>query len=252
MRKNNRWIIVYLVSPLIATLLVLLKNPLLQKKISGNSWEDTANWALIGGTLYTYYFSIWSPYAEWLKMRRQNWSTLNESAEKIRQIYADRYDLSMNIMIPERKFFYFIEPLSENLNRTKFSWTGKVFKVVWNFGSNHVKRYLRFTINQGSCGHAYVEEEITVNDFSTQPSQNFNFTNKQIDATSSLTMLISYPIIAKVDEAYEQNIKILGVLNIESRTPGADKLLTVQADWDLLYKNITNLAATFIKLQFIK
>jgi hypothetical protein len=253
MKKNIRWIVVYCLSPLIAIILVILQIPAWEESIRSHipRFADSIGWFLVVGTIYTYYVSIWSPYNDWLKMREQTWDKLNEVAEKLKERYAD-HDFSMNIMIPRLRFCYFIEPHKRFPGKKKFSPYGYVFQVVWNYGTHHVKRNLKFTTNQGACGNAYVEEQITTVDFTRNSKPDFNFTHSQTDSTSQLKMLVSCPIVFKKNGAYEQKLSVLGVLNVESWASAKILNPTTQMDMEILkhfYENINTLVQAYIKLQ---
>ncbi len=253
MKRRTRSFIVYILSPLIAITVAVLKSPLITEADlkSNPKAYFVSGLFLIIATAYTYYVTIWSPYNQWKRLKTQNWGNLATEAKQIIDYYVtEGFVLSMNIMIPKRRFFYFIEPSKKNPVKTKFSLTGKVLHAIWSGGAHHVKRGLKFTVNQGACGIAYTTETITAINFPELPTDtSFNLTESQTKATKDIVMLVCFPIVVRIDDEYGQEIDIWGVLSIESKTLGSEILLKDPTKQLILYDLAQKFMNYYIKLQ---
>lgn len=70
---------------------------------------------------------MYSPYSKYEELAKKRWSTINDAAISFQQKYSNEV-LNFNIMIPQRRFFYRIEPNINNNNKSKF--TNNLFKQV--------------------------------------------------------------------------------------------------------------------------
>lgn len=228
------------------------------KKIDKNA-HYYAYAILLIGTIYNYFITIVAPLEQLNKKKRKQWKDIEAAAEQIRSAYVTVADLHFNIMIPKRKFLCKINPSKSDHSKTEFSFFPKVFKVIWSYG-HHVNSKLKFTVEQGSCGQAYNDEDCCGFDLeallknapkgSNPIFQKFNLSQKQIDLTSSVTMVASCPIVLKKNGTDSQHVKIIGVLNVESRTTNAGKLIENETTRRILYESLNKLAETYLYFQF--
>lgn len=241
----------FILTPLIAVLLVVLKIPEAEEEIG--SWYENAHVYIIGllvvATIYNYYITVLSPYKTLQASKKKRWERLDQEAEKIIQAFntSSSFDLSFNIMIPHRKLLSRYEPGTNSV-------FPKVFKVVWSCGTHHVNSHLKFTTNQGACGKSYRDEDFCVFDLQKMRTENadlaktFNFTAEQVRLTEKVIMVASCPIILKENEPDAQRREIIGVLNVECHMNNSGVFASDPAKREALYVNmkiLTNIYATF-------
>lgn len=269
----------YGIGPLIAILLVIIKIPYIENKLTyvsekepGETYllrtvrtavplgelesSETENsfgyWIIAGilvlGTGLNYWLTIISPYHEQQENKKKRWDEIDGTAEKFVELMRDNtgFDVSLNIMIPSRKFFSRSEP-------KKISFFPKVFEVVWGYGTHqHVNSRLKFTTNQGACGMAYrredffsvdLEKEVEIKDVRTK----FNITDEQLELTKDVTMVVCCPILIIKKTVETRKTKIIGVLNLECRMNGLGELLKVEPEMQsLVYENMGRIARLYV------
>ena len=143
---------------------------------------------------------------------------------------------------------YRIEPSAKDKSKTKISIADKVFKDVWSY-PNQVNKLFKITVNQGICGKTYRQAVgILTIDFVTNNASNFNLTKKQEELTKDLIFIASCPITALEEGSEEQVKKIIGIVNIESSTKGAEKVLQNPALKDELTSQLLSFSEICSKL----
>jgi hypothetical protein len=250
--------LVYVLSPLIVLLLVLVRIPDFDdwlKKINPKA-PLAVSVVLVVGTLFNYYLTVFSPYKLLEKMAKKKWPILAERVAMLIADYNGQYDFGFNIMIPCRGFFYQIEPSKKDPTKARFSLSGVVFKVIWKSENASMHPDLRFTINQGVCGDAYRSASATNPQNvkgaalipSEMPKYKFNFTERQKELTADLMMVASCPLIINEKGMKDEKTKTIGVLNVECRTPGSEDLILDSGKRKELYVKIAKLSNLYVNL----
>lgn len=202
---------------------------------------------LIFGTGYNYWLTIISPYRVHLEQKKKRWDEIDKRAKQIVLDFRDAgFDVSLNMMIPSRKLFSRSEPRG-------VTFFPKVFEVVWGYGTHkHVNSHLKFTTNQGACGMAYRREDFFSVDLQKKKEENknvkteFNLTNKQLELTSDITMVICCPILLIKRTVERQKTKIVGVVNLECRMDGVGELIADPEIQSIVYVSMMDLADMYI------
>jgi hypothetical protein len=250
--------LVYVLSPLIALLLVLVRIPDFDdwlKKINPKA-PLAVSIILVIGTLFSYYLTVFSPYKLLEKVAKKKWPILAERVAMLNADYNGQYDLSFNIMIPRRGFCYLIEPSKNDSAKPKFSISGMVFKVIWKSENASMHPGLRLTVNQGVCGDAYRSASAT-NPQNVQgaalipsemPKYKFNFTERQKELTADLMMVASCPLIINEKGMKNEKTRTIGVLNVECRTLGSEDLILDHVKRKEFYVKIAKLSNLYLNL----
>ena len=188
---------------------------------------------------------------------------MKQLSSKLNDDYDKKFDFNFNIMLVKDSFWYFIEPSSANKwiswlswNRRQFSLFGKVLKVVWDHGSSGIPPKFQMTINQGVCGKAFREGRETnkhnIKGAVLLPElltgHDFNLNSKQKRDTDGLILIASCPLVINDKEIDGLRKKVVGVLNIESKSMAAAELLAEEGTRDKFYEKIANLANIYLNL----
>ncbi len=101
------------ISPLLVSLLALLKVKAIEDWLI--KWNEKAplyiGLGIAGLTITTQYFTVISPFKKYEKWAKNKWYILKLEGEKLIKKYADQgINISLNIMVPKFKMFYFINP----------------------------------------------------------------------------------------------------------------------------------------------
>ena len=216
------------VAPLVTAILVILKVKPVEDYLKGvdSNAPLIIGAALVILTLINHYLNVFSPFKKYEKWARNKWFILNKEAEKLVKYYKQMgVDININIMVPSRKWFYRIEPKKSDKSKRIFSITGIVFKDIWSY-PNQVNKLLCLTLNQGICGRTYRQgSDILTIEFVNHTAHSFNLNSKQEELTKNIVFIASRPITILEDGSEQQEKRILGVLNLESSTKGAEKVL---------------------------
>lgn len=142
-------------------------------------------------------------------------------------------------MIPRLNFFFSIEPKTNNKSQKKFSWYGYVFKPIWTYKNFNISKKLRITVNQGVCGKVYEKGNSIIGvEFEDTKTHDFNFNDEQKELTEHLTIVLSCPIIQSDTTEGGKKNKVIAVLNFESETVNAKKLIIDPALKKEFHENI--------------
>jgi hypothetical protein len=218
---------------------------------------------IVFATIFIYYHSILSPFKLFEKLSKKKWDIMKQLASKLNDDYDKKFDFNFSIMLVRPAFAYFIEPSSTNKwiswlsrDRRQFSLFGRILDVVWDHGSNGVPPKFRLTINQGVCGKAFREGRETnkhnIKGAVLLPEllsgHDFNLNSKQKRETDGLILITSCPLVISDKEIDGLRKKVVGVLNIESRSLAAAELLAEESSRDKFYEKIANLANIYLNL----
>jgi len=231
----------FILTPLMAVLFIFLNIPV---AVSGTwTWYPKAQPLtiifLIIITIYNYFITVVSPYRALQKKKKMDWNDVDEAAQELVKKYKE-YDLSFNIMVPQRKIFCYVEPDHRDFTKRRLTFFPKVFKVIWSYGDAHVHTKLAFTTKQGITGEAYRDEVYAgydLNDLRTKDDlgKKFNLNTEQVRLTERIVMVASCPILKTKQGADLQTIKILGVVTAECASQNGG----------LIVSNITKRAAFY-------
>lgn len=244
----------FLLTPLIAILLIIIKIP---GKAPNTLLVDRLNHApliiyslLIIGTIYNYFITVVSPYRALQKKKKKEWSDINEAAHELIQKYKD-YELSFNIMVPQRKFFCYVEPDPKDFKKRRLTFFPKVFKVIWSYGDAHVHTKLVFTTKQGVIGEAYRDEAYAGYDLNelrkngVKLCEKFNLNAEQKRLTEKIAMVTSCPILKTIQGADIQTTKVLGVVTVECTNPDGGIIVSNLTKRVAFYERLRELGKTY-------
>ena len=246
----KRFLALYL-TPVVAATLILLRIPQAESFLKGHDIAPLTIGALLAAaTLVNHSVNIFSPFKKYEKLEKNKWILFDRLVDDFVKQYDEKaVKLRLNIMVPERKYAYQLEPSKNEPEQLRRSWVGQIFKVVWYSKNANVNRKLRLTINQGICGKAYQEGDIFGKDFTQPDVSTFNLSKFQLEIVRDLRMLISAPIF-EPDSMYNNkpSDKIVGVLNVESLSINSPNLLSKEADRVKIYEEIASLATVCGKI----
>ncbi len=270
----NKFLILFL-TPLVAILLIILKIPALESRI-----EDINPNApfyisifLICATVVNYYVYIYSPYKRFERLAINKWNTLDEQIKRISETYSNYGELSFNLMIEKVTLCYAIEPedVKETINKMsstkkkiwtaiykttflpfdkKFRLIGKVFNIIYQAGNTPVDQRFKITRNQGVCGEVFKSGSRTrgVSLKDADIIKSFNFNPEQIELTKDLVIVVSTPIRIVSKQINKQKFKVIGVLNVESKSPASEQLITDKDIRWVFFRNIEDIANLYRSL----
>jgi hypothetical protein len=250
--------IVYVLSPLIALLLIIVKIPDFEKWIKEQNeyMPYIISGILVIGTLFNYYLTVFSPYKILEKLGKKKWQILAERMAMLNADYGGKYSFNCNIMIPKTRCCYRLEPSTKDGNKLKFTMVGKIFKVIWASDGSGVHPKLKITVNQGACGDAYTNGAATtpqnIKGAILTPDRlkeyEFKFNEQQKKLTKDLIIVVSCPLIIKEKGMKDETLKRIGVLNIESKVPASEILLTDTEQQKEFYVKIAALSNLYLNL----
>lgn len=257
--KKLRWICVWIIGPIVAVVIPILKIPSITVWLTANVPDSIIIMEIvgIGGTLFIYFFSIVSPYKLYQKLAKRKWEIMKSQCQRIEKDYGSKYKFSYNIMLVRNSTFHFLEPFKPNtggrLNivwkSKKLSWNGQILKCAWCEGNDGVHEDLKISVNQGICGKAFKESKnasevmgIFVDAFDS------NFNEDQKNKTKDVIFVASCPLIIKEKDENEEATKRVGVLNFETRVPAIADLIADPKEMDKFYEKIANLANIYANL----
>lgn len=240
------------ITPLIAVvILLLLPIPAVESFLKTKDQDGPAYVAgvLVFGTILNHVITVLSPLKKYEKIAKNKWVILDFIAERFVAKYRDmNFDIRLNIMVAEPAYFHFIEPKKKNNSKRKFTFAGKVFKVIWCYGNQKADRKLVITTNQGVCGKAYTHGKGVIGATSPWNTDNYNLNTEQLNLTQHLIMVASCPIFGNENYLNQQNNKIIAVLNLESDAVGSEVLIKDPHRYNEFVKDILTLTDIFNKL----
>ncbi|WP_146217474.1 hypothetical protein [Chitinophaga sp. S165] len=184
-------------------------------------------------------------------------------AAKINEDYDGKFDLNFNIMLAETRFCYYIEPVKENSafswlsrNGRKFSLYGKILKVIWDHGSYCKPPNFRMTINQGLSGLAFREGNETSwgnikGGFSLQETTEADSTglnDEQKKVTKDIVIAASCPLVLTDKDVNGIKKRVIGVLNVESKSIASEELLLDASKKHTFYEEVVSLSRIYLNL----
>lgn len=207
-----------LLTPLLGALLLILSAPtvMARLKVIYPDAELHITIFLIICTFIIFYFNSYTPLLKYEKLKGKRWVLLKQTAEIFFKDYEE-HAFELNIMVPERSYFYSIEPTKSDKSKKKFTVIGKVFRVEWE--PNKLNARFKMSINQGLAGDVYKQGNKII--FNDNPINDiFNFNNEQKQMLIDLKLIISCPLNIEV----KGQMKTVGVFNLHSKK---DKALEV-------------------------
>ncbi|MCF6405351.1 hypothetical protein L3C95_20770 [Chitinophaga filiformis] len=188
---------------------------------------------------------------------------MKELAIKFNEEYDSNFDFSFSVMLIKTSIFHCLEPAEANSLDMQFVWKGrrfsffgKVLKVVWDHGSNGIPPNYRMTLNQGICGKAFQEgkETNTHNIVGVTllaellKGHNFKLNEMQKKSVQGIVIVASCPLVIKDKGVDRQRKEVIGVLNVESRSFDSARLLLDENARKIFFQKITNVANIYLNL----
>jgi hypothetical protein len=239
------------ITPLIAVIILLLRIPAVESLLKEKDQDGPAYIAglLVFCTILNHLITVFSPFKKYERIARNKWAILDFIAERfVAKYQAMNFNIRLNIMIAEPAYFHFIEPKKKNNRKRRFTFAGKVFKVIWCYGNQKADKKLLITTNQGVCGKAYTHGKGVVGAATPWNLDNFNFNTEQINLTQHLIIVASCPIFGSENYLNRQNDKIIAVLNVESDSVGSEVLIHDPQRYDTFAVDIVTLTRIFNKV----
>lgn len=247
---------VIIVTPLVAIILISLKFPKVENEINKMLGEGAIviiQVFLIFATLLTYYVTVYAPYLKYEELSKARWLIIDTYANQLTKHYMAEKEgslkLSCHILTPKWRFLSKIEPSKKNPDEPCWKFGCRVFDCIWSQGEG-VNKEFKFTVNQGLSGKVYRQAKRIMGEEFTDRSKHkeFHFTDKQLQQTGGLVILVSCPIVRKSPTINKVKEKIVGVLNVESHSQGAETLILNKERQGNLYMEIENLSGLCSKL----
>lgn len=237
--------IVLVLTPLISISVIVLKIPKIDNYLEQTIGADGSLWigiALVATSLFVYYLNIGVPFLINEKLAKNRWQAIKKTVDNFITTYKDHMDLNVNILKPKTKYLVLLEPTKNDKTKAKLSFRRKVFKLVWQDENSSYDPSFRFTTNQGLCGNVFSEGGKTKSViFGSNHTYKFYFTEKQEKSTEDLTTLASCPIKSFNYEGHGQDKKVLGVINVESKSPEAAIYLSNEENRARFHKSVDRL-----------
>lgn len=200
------------------------------------------------GTFITFLLSAFNPVLKYERLAKKRWNAIAGDAAIIIEEYK-ALKPCMNIMIPRRRFFYFVEPCKKNKARTKFTFTGKIFDISWQSSNSNLS--IRITTNQGLCGEVYRNlhpRPIGMLHDRKRYEKIFNFTEGQYGKLEGVKMVFSCPVMA--EESHDSTkSRCIAIINFESCEKISQKYAKKDSDeWKALEASLLGLSKLCAKL----
>ncbi len=223
-------------------------------------WLD---YFVILATVFIYYYSFWSPLKLFESQARKKWEVMKYMATNLDDDYGRKFNFNFTIMLVQTSFCYYIEPVKENLvlawlsrKRRRFSLYGKILKVIWHHGIYCAPLNFRMTINQGFCGWAFREGNETSwgnikggilrQEIADADSTRLN--DEQRKLNEAVVIAASCPLVLIDKDVNGLKKKVIGVLNVESRSPASEELLLDASKKYKFYERVVALSRIYINL----
>ena len=219
-----------LLTPFLSSVFLVFRIPPVIEWTQSFEWEYFELFigiGLVSISLFVYYVQVGIPYITSERIAKSRWKAVDKLVENFVKDFKEgkdrnnRLDISVNIMIPKRRYLVSIEPKLNNPEKTKLSLFTDVFEILWRNNSSVVHNKFRMTVNQGVCGPVYKAGEKTkivvlTREWLDEYESKFKFTVMQKEQTQHLKLIASCSITRYI---YDNEAKIpqtVGVLNIES------------------------------------
>lgn len=183
------------------------------------------------------------PFLKLARLEEAKLNILDAHAKALCDKYrAQGIELRANVMLPKRKWVCLLEPLEKDDSRSKVRFCQVCLFPYWvSPNMNHASdRDLVFTINQGGCGRAYREAQPFGVDASITNGGTYNMNQDQIGKTAGVQFVVSFPIRQLDLDSRRLTGKIIGVLNVDSRTHGSARLINDSASFQELTEQVEN------------
>ena len=227
-----RKFLTFVVTPILATILALIKIPDIEKWLKD---QDTHAVLYIGigvaaATVFNHFITVISPFKKYEKIEKNKWSMLGLVTSSFQDDYFKKNKLSGNVMIIKRCLLNKRQPNKKNPSKVCYNIFQRIFKVIWTYDGKPIDKRLAFTIKQGSSGLAYSYGKPVLIDLKSDGMDELNLSESQKKAASNLEFIISCPIFA-LDERYNTfSSNIIGILNISTSHPNSRHLIEKPED----------------------
>lgn len=213
--------------------------------------EPAATWIIASilsvTALFNYWLTVWSPSKLIEAAREKRWERMDSVAKELSSSWKSKYgfDISFNLMIPKRRLFYRLRPKT-------IRFFPRIFKVVWEYGSDHVNSRLRLATDQGLAGRAFQEEKGQAYDVEgmiekgIDIEREFYLTPEQVHLTKAVKMLGSYPIFEIHKSEESRTPKLIGILNIECLDEGSGILIKDDSIKAEMHSNISLISVAYM------
>jgi hypothetical protein len=198
-----------------------------------------------------HWLSVSRPYQRFQRFETMKYDLLDELSRPMQQQYAEAgLDLRINMMRIERRLIVQEEPSREGSKETRLQFFTRCLRVEWVSPNmqQHGDRSLVFTTRQGVCGEAFQSGEVAFADLTEADLESYNLNREQIESTRRLRFVLSAPIRALDPETMRLTSEVIGVVNIDSRTNGAEQLIDEGERRSRLIEKIRRLAEHGAKL----
>lgn len=198
-----------------------------------------------------HWLSISRPYQRFQRFETTKYDLLDELSRPMREQYSEAgLDLRINIMRTGRRLIAQEEPSRKGSRETRLQFFTRCLYVEWVSPNMQQQgdRDLVFTTRQGVCGEAFQSGEIAFADLTEADLESYNLNQEQIESTRQLRFVLSAPIRALDPETKRLTNEVIGVVNIDSRTNGAEQLINDAERRSRLVEKIRRLAEYGSKL----
>ena len=222
-----RWLHTIVVPSVLFALPTLISLPAVSVQIAPGA-ERVGLWTLLPeGDLSGWQLSLWGFLTaafvvnQWVFVARpirrfQRWDAL-KAGHLAREIapmiegYRDDESVTIrvNVMLPSR------QPLRKRLVPFYVSETMK----------HHGDSDFKPLVSQGVCGLAYRDREARWADLTVENPESFGLSPSQVETTREVQFVLSFPIRAVDPDTLQLTSTVLGVVNVDSREPGSERLV---------------------------
>ena len=177
------------------------------------------------------------PYRRFKRFEETKERTLRLYIEPLMSEYKDAEDihLRVNVMLPSLALWWGWK-----------SWPciGAGLRVAFASRSmqHHSDADLQLRQGCGLAGKAYIEQEARYVDLTKSDAKRFSLTDEEVKRTEELKFVVSFPIRALDSATNELTARVVGVLNIDSRSEGAERLVQRETSRNALIRRAQKLS----------
>jgi len=210
-------------------------------------WEIqlTLGILLVVGFLANHVSTLLWPYKRFERFEAMKYKLLDRETEQFLENYSDERNtvLRVNVMLAERKFFSRVEPVSSSDGWGKPCLFKKHLEPFWMSPSmrNHRDADIKLSVDQGVAGRAFRRKEMYGADLTEDDPEDYNLNSDQLRKSEDLRFILSLPIRKLDPSTHRTTHEVLGVINVDSRTEGSERLINDEKELQLLVSKIENI-----------
>lgn len=175
------------------------------------------------------FFTVQTPLRKLREFENDRLDIVSSVITPVLKEYKQTYgcDLRANIMLLKRRFVAYLNPRRNDKTKRRLDFFLKTLRIVWHSESMRYSkdRDLEFTTKQGGCGKAADDGKPILLNLTEEGAEDYNLNQEQLEKTKDLKFVISWPIIKQHTHNGKLVDTVIGVVNIDSKSEGAEHLI---------------------------